>query len=106
MNSLSENESLLPEQNEANRKVLKQLLPLLAYPIIYFTLMLFPLINRLYDAFGNSTGFALIVTQGATIAIMGFFAGLALMVHIGCLNFMNRSTLNSLETTPTPCIYY
>ncbi len=87
-----ENESLLPEQNEANRKVLKQLLPLLAYPIIYFVLILFPVINRLYDAFGNSTGFALIVAEGATLAIMGLFAGLALMVHICCLNFVNKSS--------------
>ncbi len=95
-NSHPEREPLLPEQNEANRKVLKQLLPLLAYPIIYFTLMLFPLINRLYDAFGNSTVFELGVTQGATIAIMGFFAGLALMVHIGCLNFVNKSKATEL----------
>ncbi len=87
-----ERDPLLPEQNEANRKALKQHLPLLAYPIIYFTLMLFPTISRLYNAFGNSTGFGLIVTGGAMDSIMGFYTGLALMVHICCLNFVNKSS--------------
>ncbi len=85
-------EPLVAEQNKANRKVLKQLLPLLAYPIIYFTLVLFPVINRLYDSFGNTTEFGLMVTEGTTFAIMGCFAALALMVHVCCLNFMNKSS--------------
>ncbi len=90
--SRPEREPLLAEQSDANRRVLKQLLPLLSYPIIYFTLMLFSVTNRLYDAFGNSTGFELIVTGGATSASMGFFAGLALIVHISCLNFVKKSS--------------
>ncbi len=88
VSSRPEWEPLLVEQNYTNRKILKQLLPLLAYPIIYFTLVLFPVINRLYDAFANQTGFGLIVTQGATISVMGVFAGLALIVHICCLQFV------------------
>lgn len=91
-NGSDEKEPLLVEQNRANVNALKQLLPLLAYPVIYFTLVLFPVINRLYDAFGNSTGFSLIITQGATIAIMGFFAGLALIIHICCLNLVQSTS--------------
>lgn len=93
----TESQPLLPERDKVNRKVLRQLLPLLAYPVIFFTLMLFPLINRLYDATGNSTGFVLIVTQGATIGIMGFFAGLALIMHVCCLKFLKKS--NSPKAT-------
>ena len=42
----AETEPLLirQEQNHNNKTVLKELLPLLAYPIIFFVLALFPLI--------------------------------------------------------------
>ncbi len=87
-----ERQPFLAEHNEANRKVVKQLLPLLAYPIIYFALFLFPLINRLYDTLGNGTGYAFDIAHVFTSGIMGFFAGLALMIHICCLKFPSKSS--------------
>ena len=86
-NRHSEREPLLGNRDDINKQVLKQLLPLLAYPIIYFTLILFSVVNRIYDAIAKQDGFPLMVIQGATISAMGFFAGLALIVHICYLQF-------------------
>ena len=94
MNRHSEREPLLGSRDDVNKQVLKQLLPLLAYPIIYFTLILFSVVNRLYDAVAQKDGFVLMIIQGATISVMGFFAGLVLIVHICYLQFIPiRSTV-------------
>ncbi len=91
--SYSELEPLLQvDRSPVNVKILKQLLPLLAYPIIFFTLVLFPVMNRLYDAFSNGTGFVLAVTQGATLPAAGLFAGMALLIHVCCLQCAKNET--------------
>lgn len=71
-------------------EVLKQLVPLLAYPIIYFTLLIFPLTNRIYMAKANSLDPPLIMAQAVAQSSMGFFAGLALILHITFIQIKNR----------------
>ena len=76
---------------DQHRQALKQLLPLLAYPIIYFTLLLFPVLNRIYMAASDYTNYALIMTQAVSQAVMGFFAGLVLIVHLSMLDRPRKS---------------
>ena len=71
------------EQNHNNKTALKELLPLLAYPIIFFVLALFPLIDRIYDAILSQGFYLLILAHLITIAsCFFFFSGMALLVHI------------------------
>ena len=64
-----------------NKAVLKQLLPLLAYPIIFFLLALLPLISRLYDAISPGS-YNLFLDHAFTETTWGFFSALALIVHV------------------------
>ena len=62
-------------------KALKQLLPLLAYPIIYFVLILFPWTSRMYESI-NTYHSKIMIAHGVIHASMSTFAAMALMVHI------------------------
>ena len=73
---------LVAESRDQKVEALKQLLPLLAYPIIYFTLLLFALTNRIYMVASDSKEEWLVMVHGATQASMGMFSALALAVHI------------------------
>ena len=64
-----------------NKAVLKQLLPLLAYPIIFFLLALLPLISRLYNII-SPDGYNLFLDHAFTETTWGFFSALALIVHV------------------------
>ena len=65
-----------------NAKALKQILPLFAYPIIYFVLFLAAFSNRLYIATQGATSFSFSVAHAATQSLKGFFVGLALIIHV------------------------
>ena len=96
MNSNTEIESE-PLLRSTAKTLLKQLLPLLAYPVIFFTLVLFPVIDRIYDAVSPTRNPGLTIAHGVTGPVMGFFAGLALIVHILCLRHRNGCTIQSHE---------
>ena len=89
-------------------EALKQLVPLLAYPIIYFGLLLFPLTNRIYMAAFSSKSVALLVAHGVTHSSMGMFAAMALIVHICMLKsrrhakYTNEEDYLSTFTGATP----
>ena len=69
------------ERNQ-NKKAIKELLPLLAYPVIYYLLALFPIINRVYSAISSNASFELALTQSITEPFWGFFSSWALIIHI------------------------
>ena len=79
--------------------LLKQLLPLLVYPIIYFMLILFPLANRLYMALSTKVSYTYLFFHGVFIGSIGFFAGLALVVHIMYV-FRKRTDTASSNIVP------
>ena len=85
---------------DQKREVLRQLLPLLVYPIIYFSLLLFPLSNRIYMymAVSKSTDYYLIMVHAVTISSTGFFAGLALIVHMCFVCFKKRQLQQQVPT--------
>ena len=79
----SENEYLI-ENQERNRnlKAIKELLPLLAYPVLFYILALFPLINRIYSAISPNANVKLAMAHSITESSWGFFSSWALIIHI------------------------
>ena len=73
-----------PQDRSNWKQVLRQTLPLLVYPAIYFTMMLLPLTNRIYMAVSasDSTNYNLLLVHSVAFSCVGFFAGLALLAHI------------------------
>ena len=78
-NTQPENEPLV---RSTAKTLLKQLLPLLAYPVIFFTLILILVVDRIYNATSPTRNPGLTLTHGVTAPVMGFFAGLVLIVHV------------------------
>ena len=72
---------LLKDSNQ-HAKALKQILPLVAYPIIHFVLFLAAFSNRIYNAKEGSAAFGFTVAHAATQSLRGFFDGLSLIVHV------------------------
>ena len=95
-------ESLLAGRDQ-RKEILKQLLPLIVYPIIYFTFLLFPLANRIFMAASCSmTNYNLMMVHGVTISSLGFFAGLALIAHICHYQIKKRSMSSKPLPAPVP----
>ena len=78
-------------EKERNRKALKQLLPILAYPGVYFVLCLVPIVNRLYSAISSDTNYELALGHSISIALWGFFSSLGLLFHIYFLKRINAN---------------
>ena len=79
----SENERLLMKEKDLEiKEAIKRLLPLLAYPAIFYVLALFPLINRIYSAVSNYASYDLAVAHASTQSSWSFFSGLALIIHM------------------------
>ena len=74
--------STIQAETRHNRAALKQLLPLLAYPIIFYILAIIPLINRIYDAIHRSINYELTLAHSLAIGSWGFFSSCALLIHI------------------------
>ena len=80
-----EAEPLITENR--NKTALKELLPLLVYPIIFFVLAVFPLVDRIYGAaskskHGHGSYYALLMAHSISQASWGFFSALALIIHV------------------------
>ena len=69
------------ERNQ-NKKAIKELLPLLAYPVIFYVLWLFPLINRIYNAISPNANLEFAVAHTSSESLWGFFSSCALIIHI------------------------
>ena len=78
-----ENECLIEnhERNQ-NKKAIKELLPLLTYPVLFYILALFPLINRVYSAISYNANVNLAMAHSITESSWGFFSSWALIIHI------------------------
>ena len=79
----SENKCLIEnhERNQ-NRKAMKELLPLLAYPVIFYVLVLFPLIDRIHSAISTNASVGWALANALSEASWGFFSSWALIIHI------------------------
>ena len=100
--SNSENEALLMNQQRSqHKKALKELLPLLAYPVLFYVLCLFPLINRIYDAISNNGNYFLAIAQCVTNASWGFFSSLALLAHLFLIRSQKKNREQAVHTLPS-----
>ena len=91
-------EQLLRVEGSSQRQytmILKQILPLLAYPIIYFALFLAAFSNRLYTATQGSTSFGTSVAHAATQSLKGFFVGATLIIHVTIIHFKRAVRVES-----------
>ena len=84
------------EDYNQHAKVLKQILPLVAYPIIHFVLFLAAFSNRIYTAKEGSAAFGFTVAHAATQSLRGFFIGLSLIVHVAMS--VKRGNIRRLKT--------
>ena len=85
----AEGESLIINQEQnRNKTALKQLLPLLGYPIIFYTLSLFAIVDRIYGAISSHGSYNLVMVHSVINGLLGFFSGLALLVHV---TFLQKS---------------
>ena len=92
-----EKEPLIDERNQ-KVEALKQILPLLSYPIIYFVLLLFPLLDRIYMAASSSrNNYAFAMAHVVIHPIMGLFAGLALILHICILQWRQKKSADTVS---------
>ena len=91
---------------DANKKAVKELLPLLLYPVIFFVLALFPLINRLNGAISPHDSFGWMMSHAITEALWGSCSALVLIGHVAYVVCKrNHETPASLdhESTPSDC---
>ena len=65
-----------------NKNAIKELLPLLAYPVIFYVLSLFPIINRVYSAISRNASFGWALGHSITESLWGFCSSWALIIHI------------------------
>ena len=79
---------MISQEQNRNKTALKQLLPLLAYPIVFYMLVLLPLVDRIYGAISSHSSYNLAMAHLVTNGLLGFFSGLALLVHV---TFLRKS---------------
>ena len=93
------------ERNQ-NKKAMKELLPLLAYPVIFYILALFSLINRVYSAISSNASFELALVHSITTSLWGFCSSWALIIHILVMRLLKkrRVQLKQLPITAVPNI--
>ena len=81
------NQSLLKSKY---KKALHELLPLLAYPAIFDFLLLFSLVNRIYDAATPFASFKLALANSITVSLVGLFSSTVLILHVVIVRFHRR----------------
>ena len=97
------------ERNQ-NKKAMKELLPLLAYPVIFYVLCLFPLIDRVYNAISSNAQFELSFGHALTESLWGFCSSWALIIHIlvmkkkKCIHIREHASLTKVAVD-TDLIY-
>ncbi len=81
-------------QNNSLKQALYLLLPLLAYPVIFCTLIIVPLVNRVYNVFVTKPSYTLYMASAIAIPSMGLAAGITLITHIACMKLSSKKKSN------------
>ena len=93
-----ESESLLNQSNRKNRKALIEVLPLLAYPTIFFFFNLFAIAHRTYNALSSKRNYELAITHACVNALWGVLSSLALLIHMLLARYLKkRAWFNSFN---------
>ena len=92
-----------PNINEnANKTAVKELLPLLLYPIIFFFFALCPLIDRLYGAISSHDNFGLMMAHAITEALWGALSAVVLYGHVAYV-VCKRKNVPYETLSPSEC---
>ncbi|XP_019853059.1 PREDICTED: uncharacterized protein LOC109582657 [Amphimedon queenslandica] len=87
----NENQPLLKEQlTEQKKKVLREMLPLVSYPILSLMFYIPAFINRLVGSISQSPNFISFMWSGVSLPLIGLLAGVSLIVHIFILEHPKR----------------
>ena len=95
--STLEGELLLKVNEKKNilEKAMKDLLPLLIYPVVFYLLTFFPLANRIYSSTSSHVSFWWTFATALSISLWGFFSATSLLLHI----FLTRQSLTNRKCT-------
>ena len=86
-----EHQPLLKEQQtEQRKKVLREMLPLVSYPILSFMFYIPACINRVVGSVLQSPSFISFMWSGVSLPLIGLLAGVSLIVHIFILEYPKR----------------
>ena len=101
----SESHPLLDSNlQQRQKKMLRDLIPLLAYPIIFCLISVVPVINRVYNAISHTPSYDLTVVHSITNFSMGFFSGTVLIIHVffvRCYNTNHSNIINENQENGT-----
>ncbi|KAL5506024.1 hypothetical protein EMCRGX_G007587 [Ephydatia muelleri] len=78
---------------DQNNVAFKQLLPLVAYPVLFCILIIPPLIERAYGFASSAPNDGLLIPLTICVPAFSFSAGVTLIVHIGALKRRERVCL-------------
>ena len=81
-------------KEEKYKKVLKEVLPLVAYPILSFLLYIPGFINRLIGSVTKDVNFASFILSAISSTSLNFFAGLTFIIHILILECSKQTTVS------------
>ena len=85
----NEDEVLLVEDRK-RKKALKQLLPLSAYPILFFIFSIPPCVNRIYGDVTTEFSFPAFMSSAVSTSFPSLFSGLTLFIHVMVLKCPRR----------------
>ena len=99
----SESHPLLDSNlQQRQKKMLRDLIPLLAYPIIFCLITLVPVINRVYNAISHIPSYDLTIVHAFTNFLMGFFSGTVLIIHVFFIRFYNQDNRSNITINENP----
>lgn len=94
----SEQQPLLTEKNT---KILKEILPLIIYPILSLLFYIPAFINRLIGSISSNANFSSFIWSAVSLPLVGLLAGVSLIAHIFILKCTCPKTIETLSTATT-----
>ena len=88
--NIDECQPLLKEQQK--KKILREMLPLVSYPIISLMFYIPAFINRVIGTLSSSPSFLSFMWSAISLPLIGLFAGVSLIIHIFILKYPKGGT--------------
>ena len=97
----NEKEPLIAQHNAIKyKKALQEVLPILAYLIIFYVLTAIPLIHRLYRAINNDSGYTLAMLHViSSNSLWGLNCSITQLIHIGCNKKLRKKQKQVIDRT-------
>lgn len=83
------------------QEAIKQMLPLITYPVIFLLLLLPGLANRIYGALPNQSSVGLTFLSTISIALWGLVGGVTLSLHILVMRYSQRRKYKPVIPAPS-----